>query len=222
LKGYDPKYTDKVKLVVEVIERGLSSRKEYTFTDINRYNNGTGEGYPAHRSLLSMGDSNLTLKAVGVVADGHGKGQQFLQCLLRVVKLDRNPAGLQPKARGQVPELLVDDARRGLDQKLRPFQPVFLQLRQDFSDLTATLPLVKAAVPFSQTAQMNDEGIPISQAADADAVGNTGRHNLLGAAAADAEQEFDRGPIHERTGEGLKLPDHIVDFAVPDGFCGHG
>ena len=90
-----------------------------------------------HRSNLycSWADRNLALKAVGVVADGHGEGQQLLQRLLRIVKLDSDPAGFQPKPRGQVLELLVDDARRSRDQKLRPFQPVLLQLRQDFSDL---------------------------------------------------------------------------------------
>ena len=183
---------------------------------------GIGKGLsPRSDFYCSWAGRNQVLKAVEVVADGHGEGQQLFQRLLRMVKLDGDPAGLQPEARGQILEPLVDDARRGLDQKLGPFQPVLLQLRQDFSDLAPALPLVKAVVTLSQTAQMGDEGIPIGQTIGADAFGNARCHDLLGAAAADAEQEFQGGPVDERTREGLKLPDDIVDFTVPGGFCGH-
>jgi|SRR5450432_1559378 hypothetical protein len=35
IKGYDPAYTDKVKLLVEAIENGLSTRKQFSFADVN-------------------------------------------------------------------------------------------------------------------------------------------------------------------------------------------
>jgi hypothetical protein len=37
IKGYDPTYTDKVKLLVEAIENGLSKRKQFSFADVNRH-----------------------------------------------------------------------------------------------------------------------------------------------------------------------------------------
>ena len=37
IKGYDPNYTDKVKLLVEAIEHGLSTRKQFSFADVNRH-----------------------------------------------------------------------------------------------------------------------------------------------------------------------------------------
>jgi hypothetical protein len=69
-------------------------------------------------------------------------------------------------------------------------------------------------------AQASDQAVPIGKSVRPNVVRDTGRHDLLGPPAADAEQEFDRGPVDERTGERLKLPDDIVDFAVPGGFCG--
>ena len=37
IKGYDPTYTDKVKLVVEAIENELFKRKQFSFADVNRH-----------------------------------------------------------------------------------------------------------------------------------------------------------------------------------------
>ena len=69
---------------------------------------------------------------------------------------------------------------------------------------------------------MGDESGPIRQAIGAHAVGDTGSQDLLGAAAADAQQEFDRGAVDEGAGKSFELPDHLVDFAVPAGFCRQG
>ena len=69
---------------------------------------------------------------------------------------------------------------------------------------------------------MGDEGVPIRQAVGPHVVHNAGSEDLLGAAAADAEQEFDGGAIDERAGKRFQFPDHVIDFAVPDGFGGHG
>ena len=37
IKGYDPTYTDKVKLLVEAIEHGLSTRKQFSFADVRAF-----------------------------------------------------------------------------------------------------------------------------------------------------------------------------------------
>ena len=37
IKGYDPTYTEKVRMAVEAIENELSKRKQFSFADVNRY-----------------------------------------------------------------------------------------------------------------------------------------------------------------------------------------
>jgi hypothetical protein len=37
IKGYDPAYTEKVKRLVEVIQNELSTRKQFSFADVNRH-----------------------------------------------------------------------------------------------------------------------------------------------------------------------------------------
>ena len=37
IKGYDPNYTEKVRMAVEVIENELSKRKQFSFADVNRH-----------------------------------------------------------------------------------------------------------------------------------------------------------------------------------------
>ena len=37
IKGYDPTYTEKVKLLVEAIQNELSTRKQFSFADVNRH-----------------------------------------------------------------------------------------------------------------------------------------------------------------------------------------
>ena len=37
IKGYDPTYTEKVKLLVEVIQNELSQRKQFSFADVNAH-----------------------------------------------------------------------------------------------------------------------------------------------------------------------------------------
>jgi hypothetical protein len=242
IKGYDPAYTDKVKLLVEVIENELSTRKQFSFADVNRHLD-----FDCNRYIRLLGPPWLppagTTTGTKALADGradrgvatrtwsaqsgrsrccYSEGQQLLQRLLGLVKVYGDAARLQPDAFGKVLELLLKDLDRSLDQELRPFQPVLVEFGQDFSELAPAPALVKAIVPAGKAAQMSDEGIPVRQTAGADAVGNAGGHDLLRPAAADAEQEFDRGPVDERAGKGLQLPEDLVDSAVPSWFGGHG
>jgi len=90
----------------------------------------------------------------------------------------------------QIPDLLVDDLHRRSNEKPRPFEPLFLELRQDFSDLPPASPLVVAVVAFGKLAQAGDERSPIRQPVTADATGDRWSHDLLGAAA-DAEEKFE-------------------------------
>ena len=79
-----------------------------------------------------------------------------------------------------------------------------------------------AVVALGNVAQMGDEGLAIGQAVGADALGDTGSQDLLGAAAADAQQEFEGGAVDEGPGQALELAEDVVDSAIPEGFGGHG
>ena len=171
---------------------------------------------------LAMDGPHLPLKPIKVVADGHGECEQFFERLLGLLKSDGDAAWLKGHTRGEILELLRQDLNRGLDQKLGPFEAILLQLSQDFGDVAAALPLVVAVVALGEAAQMGDEGIPIGEAVGTDTLGNAGSEDLLGAAAADAEEEFYCRAIDERARQALELAEDVVDFAVPDGFCGHG
>jgi hypothetical protein len=52
-------------------------------------------------------------------------------------------------------------------------------------------------------------------------VGHARREDLLGAAAADPQQDFDRRAVHERAGKALQLPHDSVESAVPARFSRH-
>jgi hypothetical protein len=69
---------------------------------------------------------------------------------------------------------------------------------------------------------MSDEGIPIGQAVGSYPLGDTGSEDLLGPAAADAEEELYGRAIDERAGQELEFAEYVVDFAIPKRFCGHG
>ena len=58
IKGYDPKYTEKVKLSVEVINRELSQRTQFNFADVNRHLD-----FDCHRCIRMLGRLGY-LKAV--------------------------------------------------------------------------------------------------------------------------------------------------------------
>jgi hypothetical protein len=50
IKGYDPQYTEKVKRSVEVVENELSTRKQFSFADINRHLD-----FDCHRYIRLLG-----------------------------------------------------------------------------------------------------------------------------------------------------------------------
>jgi len=169
-----------------------------------------------------MSRSYLTLKALEIVADGHGKSQQFLERFLGLVKGDGDAAGLQVDTRRKVHELLRHNLKRGFDEKLGPREAILLELRQNLGDVTAATPFIVAVVALGEAAQMGDEGIPIGQAVGSHPLGDAGSEDLLGAAAADAEEELYRRAIDERPGQALEFAEYVIDFAIPEGFCGHG
>jgi hypothetical protein len=170
---------------------------------------------------LGRGGPDLAVEEVEVVADGHGEGEQFFEGLLGVVEGNGDAAGFEADAGGEVLQFLREDLNRGLDQKLGPFQLILMQLGEDAGDLAAALELIKAVLAFGQAAQAGDQLIAIGQPARSNAIGDAGGHDLLGAAAADAEEEFDRRAIDERTGLRAQHGNRAIEFVVPGGFSGH-
>ena len=158
---------------------------------------------------------------VEVVADGHGESQQFFECLPWVLKGYGNAAGLQIDTRRKVHELQGQDLKRGLDEKLRPLESILLQLSEDFGDMVSPFSFIIAVVALGDAAQTGDEGIPVGQAVGADPLSDAGSEDLLGAAAADAEEEFEGRTVDERPGQALKFPDTSSDLLYQEGFCGH-
>jgi len=171
---------------------------------------------------LAMDGPHLPLKPIKVVADGHGECEQLFERLLWLLKSDGDAAWLKGHTRGEILELLRQDLNRGLDQELGPCEAILLQLRQNFGDVTTAAPFIVAVVALGEAAQMGDEGIPVGQAVGADTLGDAGSEDLLGAAAADAEEEFYRRAIDERARKGFELAEDVIYFAIPEGFCGHG
>jgi hypothetical protein len=157
-----------------------------------------------------MDGPHLPLEPIKVVANGHGESEQLFERLLWLLKSDGDEAWLKGHTRGEVIELRRHNLNRGLNQKLRPFEPFLLQPGHDFGDFTAAAPFIVAVVALSDASQMRDEGIPIGEAVGTDTLGNAGSEDLLGAAAADAEQEFEGRTVDERPGQALEFADYVV------------
>jgi hypothetical protein len=99
-----------------------------------------------------MSRSHLALKALEVITDSHGKGQQFFERLLRLVEGYSDPAGLETDAGGKVLDLLIDHSTGRFDEKPGPLESILLQLRQDFGDVAAALPFIVAVIALGDAA----------------------------------------------------------------------
>jgi hypothetical protein len=169
-----------------------------------------------------LGGPDAALKPVEIVADRHGKGQELLERLLGAFELDRDPALVQADTGRQLLDVLVYDLDWSLDQERGMFQTLFLQLGQGFAQLSPSLALVIAVVAPGKAAQTGNQSLPIRQPVCPDAIRNARGHDLLSAAASDAEEKLDGGAIDERAGKGFQFPNDLVDFAEPSRFLGHG
>jgi hypothetical protein len=141
---------------------------------------------------------------------------------LRFFELNCDPAGLDLHAAGKLVHLLAHYPDGSFDQNLRPFQAIPPELIEKFGYFAAAGAFVKDILTSCETAEMANQSVTVGQTTGADMVRDTGAHDLLGAAASNAEKDFDGGAIDERAGKRLKLPDNSIEMAVPDGFGRHG
>ncbi len=179
---------------------------------------GGGVGCLPRGLTLPAGDA---FELQEVVGNGHGKGEQLFECLAGFVEIQGNPAALQAHALGQIFEFLLDGSRRGFDQQGRMIEALLPQTGEGLRKVLAAAAFIVSVIAAGECAQVINQNIAIGQSAGADAFGNARRQDLLSAAAADAEEEFDGGAIDEGTRKGLQVLDDVVDFAVPGGFGGH-
>ena len=149
--------------------------------------------------------THQAFKPVEVVADGHGQGEQFLKSFVWVGKFEADAAGLEADAGREAVQRLIDYGGGGLDQQLRLFEPLLAQLCDESGDFAAAFNLMESFFAFSHALEAFDERIAVGEAAAADAVSYTGRHDLLGASPSDAEEEFEGGAIDIRMGVTAKI-----------------
>ena len=62
---------------------------------------------------------DAAFEQVEVVADGHGKSEQFLEALLRFIEFDGDAARFETYAGGEVFKFLIHDGGGSFDQQLR-------------------------------------------------------------------------------------------------------
>ena len=104
----------------------------------------------------------------------------------------------------QVLELLVDDGGGGGHQDTR--SPLAIERVHPFGEAAAALLLVTGGFAGGETFEMGDQGLPVGYAVGADLTGDAGSQDLLGPAAADAQQTLERGAVDPAVGQGAKGP----------------
>jgi hypothetical protein len=162
------------------------------------------------------------LEPVKIITYRHGEGKQLFEPLLRLIELDRNAAGFEVDTGRQVLEFLVHNGRGRFHDQLRTFDAFTAQFVNEGRNLAAAPDFVEGLRAGCDLLEVVDQRSAIGESVRADPVHNTGSHDLLSAASADAEQEFKGGAIDERAGKGLELLDDLIDLAIPDWFCRHG
>ena len=161
-------------------------------------------------------------KSLKVVADGHGQSQQFFEGLARRGETDGDLPGFEADAVGEAGELLGEDADGRLDQQLGTLETLPAEVRDIVGDFAAACEFVLRVFARGQTAQVREQGCAAGEGVRADMVRHGGSHDLLRAAAADAQQNSERGTVDKGAGQGLEFGFDVVDSADPASLRGHG
>ncbi|HMF77760.1 MAG TPA: hypothetical protein VK604_19040, partial [Bryobacteraceae bacterium] len=148
------------------------------------------------------------LKRRKVIPDGHSEGEEFFEGFLGCGKLDGDLARGERNPSRKVGKHLIDDGGRSLDG--HPMPGRFVQGFEGPGEALAALALVGSGVASGQLPQMGNKQFPVGEAIGADLERDAGGEDLLGAAAADAEQAFDGGAIDPGLGQGTQLRENLV------------
>ena len=166
---------------------------------------------------------NTAFEQVKVVADRHGKSEQFFEPLLRCGEFDRDAAGFEPYTGGEVLKFLIYNDCGSFDQQLGLSDPLLPQILDQAGHFAAALDLVEALLAFGDALQPGNQGFSIRKPDCAGApFKNAGSHDLLGAPPADAEKKLDGGPVDRRKRVLTQLSNDVRQVTIPDGFGGHG
>jgi hypothetical protein len=138
-----------------------------------------------------------------------------------VVEGDGDAAGLQMDAFGEALKFLRHDLGRGFDEELGPFEAFLPQLAQSFGDFPTAPAFIIAVVALGEAREAGDQDLAVHQAVGADVVGDARGQDLLGAAAADAEEKLNGSAIDERARGGPQLFQNVVEFREPRWFGRH-
>jgi hypothetical protein len=123
--------------------------------------------------------------------------------------------------RRQVIEQLVDDSGWSFHQDSRLLLRLAVGLIENRMETVATLFFEMDGLASGEASQVADDLVAICKAIFSDGVPDEGLQNLLSATAADAECQFESGPVYPRGGKCLKLPDGGFQAAIPYWFIGH-
>ena len=103
------------------------------------------------------------LESVEVVADGHGEREQFLQPLLRFVKLEGDASGFEAHAGRQRFQLLINHGGGSFDQQLRLSHPLLPQVPDQPGHFVPALDFISGFVPFGDVLQPGDQRVAIRE-----------------------------------------------------------
>ena len=140
------------------------------------------------------------IEGLAVLADGHGERHKFLEGLVGLAEANRNGAGSQLHAFREsleiVPFELAKLDRGYLDQHGRLARPLLAELRQVFPELFAAALFVIGFLAGGDALEMSDDLGAAGDQAGAHAPLGERSQELLGAAAAHAEQGLDGRAVH--------------------------
>jgi hypothetical protein len=156
-------------------------------------------------------------KPLKVVADGHGEGEEFLEGLAGFPEFHGNVTRGEGDAGRQVGELLGQNPVRSFDEELRVFEAFAAEPVENRSHAAAAAAFELFVFTRSESPQVADENLAIRQTVRAHVVRDAGGEELLGAAAADAEDRFDGGAVDEGAGKSPEFGADVVDIAEPAG-----
>jgi hypothetical protein len=125
-------------------------------------------------------------------------------------EFDPNLTGCEVDPAGQLRYLLIHNRVRRFDENARVLENGAAHFGDGFDDSLPTLPLILSLVAVGQTLKTLDQLIAIRQPVTSHPVNNARRHDLLGAAATDTQEELDGCAVNERAGQCPEFVDNRI------------
>jgi hypothetical protein len=143
------------------------------------------------------------VKLLKVIADGHGEGEEFFEGFLGGGELYGNAAGGESDAGREIGKNLIHDRSGGFDGNAG--LPGRAEFFEGPGEPLAALAFLRSDLAGGELLQVSDQPAAVGEAAGADLERDAGGEDLLGAAAADAEEALEGGAVDPRVGQGREL-----------------